>query len=74
MDRPVGSAAGLAGGGPKISFLVLVSGKMGSGTHPPMLPSASGFQTLDFIAFLFISAGTSEAPWRPQHGLITLVF
>lgn len=42
MDRPSGSAAGLTGGGPS-PFSDRVSDKMGSGTHPPMLPRASGF-------------------------------
>lgn len=42
VDRPLSSAADLAGSGPR-PFPDLVSGKMGSGTHPPMLPSASGF-------------------------------
>lgn len=38
MDRLVGSAAGLAGGGPS-PFLAPVSDKTGKGTRPSMLPS-----------------------------------
>lgn len=65
------SAAGLAGGGP--SPPVLVSDKMGSGTHPPMLPSASGFQILDFVAFLSFQKA-HQIQWRLHRGLITLAF
>lgn len=55
-------------GGPS-PFPAPVSGKMGSGTHPPMLPSSSDFQGLDFIAFLS-SLLTHQIPRRLQHTLV----
>lgn len=42
---------GLVGSGP-CPFPALVSGELGSGMHPPMLPSSSDFLGLDFIAVL----------------------
>lgn len=66
VDRP-------AGGRWTKPFPWFVSGNIGSGTHPSMLPSSSGFQGLDFIACLSFQP-THQTARRPQHHLSSLDF